>query len=129
MFGCVIRSGLEKKQVVFATILPSHGNKSFMIAAFLIAAEAAPIGFVVKNGMQERIDRKCFPRPGISRNQPTSTKIVSIPIESTERSRRLSRFRFWRREIPTERDTDKKREKAEPSDDGVKEPSGGQAGE
>ncbi len=66
MFGSVIRSSLKEKQVVFSSILPGHGNKGFMIDTLFIAAESSPVGFMLKNGMQQRIDRKRFPRPSIS---------------------------------------------------------------
>ena len=84
MFGWVIRSSLKEEQVVFSSILPGHGNKGFMIDALFIAAESTPVGFMLENGMQQRIDRKRFPRPCISRDQPTATKVISLPPESTK---------------------------------------------
>ena len=66
MFRCVIRSGLQEKQVMFSSVLPGHGNKGFMIDTFFIAAESAPVGFMLENGMQQRINRKRFPRASIS---------------------------------------------------------------
>src|SRR5260370_29235295 len=66
VFGCVIRSSLKEQQVVFSSILPGHGNEGFMIDTLFIAAESSPVGFMLKNGMQRRIDRKRFPRPSIS---------------------------------------------------------------
>ena len=80
----MIWSSLEEKQVVFSTKFSGHGNKGFMIDTLFIAAESTPVGFMLENGMQQRIDRKRFPRPCIPRDQPTATKVISLPPESTK---------------------------------------------
>src|ERR1700736_873644 len=73
--------------------------------------------------MEKNIDRKSFPRSCVSGDQPASAKIVSFPMESTDRRRLLAQSRFSRGKIQTERNADKEWKETEPANDGFQEPS------
>src|SRR5439155_8095144 len=80
-----VRADLQVNQVVLAAVVPSHRCKSFPIHPFLINAQAAPGGLVVKDLMGQLVDaRSGFARAGVAGNEPATTKLIPPPCHSAK---------------------------------------------
>src|SRR5436309_13260944 len=82
---CVIRPDLEQDEIILAAKVLGHLRDCFPINSFVVDAEAAPCGFVLKDLVKQTCDaRSGFARAGVASDQPTATEIISRPRKTGE---------------------------------------------
>ena len=95
IFARVIRPGLQKEKIVLASIQIGHLHERLMVNSLFVATEAAPVGFVLKNGVKQCIDSEGFSGTCIARDQPPTAEIVPVPGKAGEACRDLFRLPCW----------------------------------
>ena len=81
----IICADLQMNQIMFAFVVSRHRRERFPINALFVNAQPAPCRLVLKNLMHQLVDAGTgFARAGVTGDEPTATKLISLPLQTAE---------------------------------------------